>query len=434
MSTTWESIEERERRVRGSRTTSIMARAAEQFPAGKTLREALAQRPFISREDVRAIGSATYENPVVSLYLSFSPERLVRADRPVFLSIFSSLRHQALENRRAYIDGLAHAQRLRIPDDLREVQEFLEAFEPAGARALVIFKSGEHLNRVVPLPVRVADSLTIEADAYVEPLEAILEEQHRMLVLDVAREHTNLSIYELGYERPLDSVKEDLPRETHEPFREGIVERHRLVHVKWQFKAAAQLADRLARERGADLVVLIGEETVVKEFDDYLPKALRDRIVARIQLPPDADANQRRAALDQILTEQRARDEEAAIAELGFYQGHGRLAAGLESVITAIDLFLARQLVVRDDLGGPGFICRNHHFLSLKPGSCPFDNQPLEDAENVVDELIEMSRLHGVDVVLVSQRRELLEPYEGIAAVLVTSVPAEELRAVSVTS
>ena len=434
MSTTWESIEERERRVRGSRTTSTMARAAEQIPAGKSLQEAFAQRQFISREDVRAIGSATYDNPVVSLYLNFSPERLVRADRPVYLSIFSSLRHQALEKRKAYIDGLPHTQRLRVLEDLREVQEFLETFEPAGARALVIFKSGEQLNRVMPLPVRVADSLTLETDGYVEPLEAILEEQHRILVLDVAQDRTDISIDEFGYEQRLDSVTEDLPRETHEAFREGIVERHRLVHVKWQFKAAAQLADRLARERGADLVVLIGKDTVIQEFDDYLPKALRDRVVARLQLPPDANANRRRTALDQVLAEQRAKDEEAAIGELGFYQGHGRLAVGLETVINAMDLFLTRQLVVRDDLAAPGFVCRNHHFMSLKAGSCPFDNQPLEDAENVVDELIEMSRLHGVDVVLVSQRREQLDPYRGIAAVLVTTVPPEELRAVSVGS
>ncbi|HET9848490.1 MAG TPA: hypothetical protein VFR68_08055 [Candidatus Dormibacteraeota bacterium] len=434
MSTTWETLEERERRVRGSRTTSTMARAGEQVPAGKSLKEAFAQQPFINREDVRAIAGKEYERPVITLYLNFTPERLVRADRPVFLSIFSSLRHQVLETRKDYIDGLPHAQRLGIPEDLREVQEFLEGYEPAGARALVIFKSGTQLNRVVPLPVRVADSLTIDADAHIEPLEAILEEQHQVLVLDVAKDRTTVSIYELAYELQLDSVREDLPKEARDAFRDDIAERHRLLHVKWQFKAAAQLADRLARQRGADLVVLFGEDAVVNEFEDYLPKALRDRVVARLQLPPDADPNRRRAALDEVLAQQRKREEEATIEELGFFKGHGRLAAGLETVINAANLFLMRQLVVRDDLAGPGFICRNHHFLALRPGSCPFDSEPLEDAENVVDELIEMSRLHGVDVMLVAQEREKLEPYQGVAGVLVTAVPVEELRAVSVTS
>ena len=44
MSTTWETIEERERRVRGTRTTSAMLRAGDQVPAGNTLKSAFAER------------------------------------------------------------------------------------------------------------------------------------------------------------------------------------------------------------------------------------------------------------------------------------------------------------------------------------------------------------------------------------------------------
>jgi len=52
----------------------------------------------------------------------------------------------------------------------------------------------------------------------------------------------------------------------------------------------------------------------------------------------------------------------------------------------------------------------------------------------VVDELIEIARLHGVEVMIVTQRQDLLAPYDRVAAVLVTETPIEELRAVSVTS
>src|SRR2546429_4063370 len=342
MSTTWETIEERERRVRGTRTTSAMLRAGEQVPAGITLKSAIAERPFISREDLRGIARQDYERPVITLHLNFSADRVVRADRPVFLSIFSSLRHQALEAGKTYIESLPHTQRLGVPEDLRDVQDFLERYEPQGARALVIFKSGTQLNRVVPLPVRVADSLSIDADAYVEPLEAIMEEQHRVLVLDVAMDKTTFSIYELGSEQKLQSIKEELPRET-DPFRPGKEERHRLTHVKWQFKAAAQLADRLFRERSCDLAMLIGEETVVKKFQDYLPKALQDRLLTRTSLSTEDGPNPRRAAIENALAEQRKKEEEAAIDQLGFYQGHGRLAAGLEMAIGAANLLLLRQ-------------------------------------------------------------------------------------------
>src|SRR2546428_7147197 len=97
MSTTWETIEERERHVRGTRTTSTMVRAGEQVPAGDTLKSAFAERPFINREDLRSIARQAYDRPVITLYLNFSAKRLVRAARPLFLSIFSSMRHHAIE-------------------------------------------------------------------------------------------------------------------------------------------------------------------------------------------------------------------------------------------------------------------------------------------------------------------------------------------------
>jgi peptide chain release factor subunit 1 len=434
MASTWETLEERERRVRGTRTTSTMARAAEQIPEGKTLVAAFAERPFISREDLKTIARQHYERPVITFYLNFSPERLTRADPPVFISVFHSLRHQALEARKAHIEALPREQRLGVPEDLRDVEAFLEGYQPSGARSLVVFKSGEQLNRVMPLPVRVADSLTIDADPYVEPLEAIMEEQHRVLVVDLSKEKTTFSIYELGFEEQIHAITSFVPSETVDAARPGKVQRHRLTHLQWHLKASAQAAERLFRERGFELLALIGEETLVKEFEDYLAKPLHDRLLAEVHLSPEDGPNRRREALQEALAKQRKQEEEAALEELGFFQGHGRLAAGLEKVLDAANLFLMRRLLIDDELARPGYVCRDHHFLALTPGSCPFDGRALLPAENVVDELVEIARLHGVEVMLVAQRRDLLAPYGGAAAVLVTAAPLEELRTVSVSS
>jgi peptide chain release factor subunit 1 len=434
MASTWETLEERERRVRGTRTTSTMARAAEQIPEGKTLVAAFAERPFISREDLKTIARQHYERPVITFYLNFSPERLTRADPPVFISVFHSLRHQALEARKAHIEALPREQRLGVPEDLRDVEAFLEGYQPSGARSLVVFKSGEQLNRVMPLPVRVADSLTIDADPYVEPLEAIMEEQHRVLVVDLSKEKTTFSIYELGFEEQIHAITSFVPSETVDAARPGKVQRHRLTHLQWHLKASAQAAERLFRERGFELLALIGEETLLKEFEDYLAKPLHDRLLAEVHLSPEDGPNRRREALQEALAKQRKQEEEAALEELGFFQGHGRLAAGLEKVLDAANLFLMRRLLIDDELARPGYVCRDHHFLALTPGSCPFDGRALLPAENVVDELVEIARLHGVEVMLVAQRRDLLAPYGGAAAVLVTAAPLEELRTVSVSS
>src|SRR3989449_3572322 len=434
MASTWETLEERERRVRGTRTKSAMARAAQEIPEPTTIKTAFADRPYISREDLRNIARRHYERPVITFYLNLAPRQGVRSDPPVFVSIFHRLRHRELEVRKPYIEGLPRAHRLAIPDDLAEVQAFLEGYQPAGARALVIIKSGERLNRVMPLPARVADSLTIDADPYIEPLEAIMEEQRRVLVVDVSKEKTIFSIYELGFEEPVQAITSYVPRSEVEPSRKDEVQRHRLTHLQWHFKASAQAAERLFRERRCELLALVREETLVKEFEDYLAKSLRDRLLAELHLSPEDGPNERRDALEESLAKQRKQEEEGALGELGFFQGHGRLAAGLEKVLDAANLFLMRRLFLDTELVSPGYVCRDHHFLALKAGSCPFDGRALLPAESVVDELVEIARLHGVEVMLVEQRRDLLAPYGGAAAVLVTAVPMDELRTVSVTS
>jgi peptide chain release factor subunit 1 len=434
MSTTWETIEERERLVRGTKSATAMVRVLDQLPAGDSLKRAFAERPFISLEDLRGIARQRYEGPVITLYLNFNPERLVPAERPGFLSVFHSLRHQEEEARKSYLESLPRAQRLQLPDDLGDIQEFLEAYKPEGARSLVVIKSGKQLNRVMPLPVRVADSLTVDNDPYVEPLEAIMEEQPRVLVIDLSKEKTSFSGYQLGYEEALQSIKSFTPTETVDAGKPGKAQRHRLTHLQWHLKASAQLADRLIRERGFDLVAVAGEETLVKEFEDYLPKTLRDRLFARLRLSPEEGPTRRRFLLDEALAQRRAREEETQLDELGFYQAHGRLAAGLETVINAANLFLMRRLFVSDQLAKAGYVCRNHHFLSLTAGPCPFDREELRPAENVVDELVEIARLHGIQVMLVMRRLDLLASYQAVAAILVTAVPLGELRVVDVTS
>src|SRR5438309_4572027 len=160
----------------------------------------------------------------------------------------------------------------------------------------------------MPLPARVADSLTIDADPYIEPLEAIMEEQRRVLVIDLSKEKTTFSLYELGFEERVHAITSHVPRGEVEPSPEYDVQRHQLTHLQWHFKASAQTAERLFRERRCELLALVGEATLVKEFEDYLAKSLRDRLLAELQLSPEDGPNQRRDALESALAKRRAQE------------------------------------------------------------------------------------------------------------------------------
>lgn len=63
-------------------------------------------------------------------------------------------------------------------------------------------------------------------------------------------------------------------------------------------------------------------------------------------------------------------------------------------------------------------VCKNHRYVSLEGGSCPFCNARLFPVDPVVDEIVEITRLHGVGVTIVNYRQDLMTKYADIAAVI----------------
>ena len=84
----------------------------------------------------------------------------------------------------------------------------------------------------------------------------------------------------------------------------------------------------------------------------------------------------------------------------------------------AVNEFRVRRIFLSDALAAPGYYSREHQFLSLEPGRNPFDDSELLATENVVDELVEFTQLHGVELLLVVRRQDLLDAQAGVAGVL----------------
>jgi peptide subunit release factor 1 (eRF1) len=181
-------------------------------------------------------------------------------------------------------------------------------------------------------------------------------------------------------------------------------------------------------DQGAcDLLVVMAENRVAALLDEYLHESLKPKIIARILDAPDADPRDRKELIENALREHRAEKETKAIESLHNYKPE-ELASSLRTVINILNLFLVRKLVVSENLHQKGFACKEHHYLSLEPGTCPLDNSKLLPAENVVDEIVEVARLHGVEVLIVKHRQDLLAEYAGMAAIHYV-VPPQALAA-----
>lgn len=374
----------------------------------------------ISVEDVKALAAARYQMPVVSLYLRFDPLKVVPRGRAL-LRVFHSLKDRALDERADWIESLSKPQRKQLRNDLDEIDEFLsDHSHPDGFRSEIIFKSGHELNRVITLPIRMRDGLTLDVDPYVLPIEAALEENEEVLFIEVSWNESRFLSYRFGHCQELGRMKASTP------IRRGDGDtvdaaRRRLTHFEWHLKNTAKKAYDLCRARSSNALILMGENRTAHFLEKYLHQSLTSKIIGRVYRDPVGDQHPRKDLIEDTLREYKKTKEVKAIEELKNYNPGEELVSGLRDVVEASNLFLMRKLFLADGVPAKGFLCGNHHYLSFADGPCPFCSKTLFPVESVLDELVEIARLHGVNVNIFEHQPNLLAEYEGLAALLYPS-------------
>ncbi len=411
----WEECEERERRIAALKALGRRAAAPLKPQEPKQLVAAMEVQAFASLEDVRRLAEARYDAPVVSLYLSLSPDE-VRGDPKAYATVFKSLKKKALERNAPWLQTLDRKHRQALDKDLAEIEVFLStSFSPDGCRSLVLFKSGESLNRLIKLGTRTHNALDIGFDAYTLPLEAILEEYEKALVACVTKERTEFLTYHLGFEEPLPGLRSFVPSETRSlPSK---IQRHRLTHLYWHLKDTAALLRRYRHEYRCQQVILFGDQRVLDLLEPFLDDLTRRSVIARFPELTHATRAEMRKLIEQAMHEARRQLETRALERLPDYRAQGLLAEGLEAVLAAANTFLVKEFYIDMNLHRAGFACRTHHYLSVQLEECPFCSQKLLPVDNIVDELIELARVHRTNLLLVQHRSDLLAPSQGIAAV-----------------
>lgn len=382
----------------------------------------------VSEEKVRALVETEYTDPVISMYLDFSAEKVAPEPKGLLRSFHSMKRH-ALDEHKDFIDSLSKSQKATLEHDIQEIEGFLaNYFVPQHLRSLIIFRSGQKLNEVIGLRVPARDALKIDPDPYITPLEAILEDDEKVLFVECMKQDAKILLYQLGSVQHLNRTKSFVPSDTVDRSIPHHAQQHRLTHLQWHLKEVASEIYHLYDQGSCDLLVLMAESRVAALLDEYLHESLKPKIIARILDSPDADARDRKELIESALRDHRAEKETKAIESLHDHRPE-ELVYSLRNVINGLNLFLIRKLLVSENLHQKGFACKEHHYLSLEAGNCPFDNTKLLAAENVVDEVIEVARLHGVEVLIIKHREDLLAQYAGIAAIGY----ADPLRSVAAT-
>lgn len=311
---------------------------------------------------------------VISLYLDLDPERFATA--PARSAQIRSLTDEAAKELDG-MDGLGHAERVGLREDLDRVRDFLLSGEPPvrGARALAVFCSGRgDLFETIRLPRPVPGRVVIDAAPYVEPMLAAAV-RREWLVLLVNRRQARV------FTGPADAVVErqeafDDTRGQHDQggWSQSRYERSIEKEVDEHLRATAEIVERRWRRDGFDRLAVGGPPEIVPRLEGLLSGDVRTRLVPE------------RLEVDVATTGESAlRDALSALAEADERRSERCPSCGL--------------LVVGGD------------------GRCPADGTELEPVEHLREATVEAALAQDAEVVVVRHHPDL-GPFRGIGAVL----------------
>lgn len=298
-----------------------------------------------------------------------------------------------------------------LTGDIAMIRGFLEG-DPGWARnagGIAIFVSSrEGLFDVVKLPKSAGSRVLLNDAPFLEPLTDVVPPQGWCVLL-VNRRAARIFI---GTGNSLEEVDmfEDPVHRKHDQGGWSQARYQRSIehsvheHVKHTCDRLFELFKVHSFER---LVVGVADE-LWPEVDRHLHSYLKERLADRIEIEVEhssVDDVERR--LEQIISKQEKRETTAALEAFEQNLSKGRAVAGLDDTLAALNEKRVGHLLFTEGFETPGAICPKCGWTSAAAGTCSLDGAGLEEVENIVERVIEMTYLQGGDVRAVGNDSQL---------------------------
>jgi len=352
---------------------------------------------------------------VLSVFLNLDPSEIPTpaARSSAITSIMTEAAHRIED-----AGELEHDERVALRADVERVREVLNGDVAGnGTRAVAVYAcQPASLLEVVSLSRPVSSKVVLDRTPFVEPLvqQGTAE---RWCVLLTTRRLARLFVGDGDELEETDRIEDDVHRR-HEQGGPSQANYQRSIDKDAEDHIArtADVAFELLKRRGFDRLLIGAPDELVHDLEAKLHPYVRERLAGRVHCEIEhATTDQvRTCAAEKIEEHARLREREALdrLAE-GVGRG-GRGAAGIASVVAALNEGRVETLLVAPGLSGPGFCDPSTGLLYITEEDAP---GPLEPVADLVEKAIEKAFEQSAEVIGV-RRHDDLGPLGGIGAVL----------------
>ena len=350
--------------------------------------------------------------PVVSLYLSLSPEmRRGNAWEKAFREIADGALAEAGEQRGA------------VQAELDRIRETLDAGLPRTGRGVAFFACEaiglfERLGTAIDLPT----SVHVEQNPYVRPLARVRDENDRFVIALLSAHKSRFFFSQIGL------VEEVYSLEGQELAVTDTVSKDQRQDIKADLRRAqaqksAHAATLICTTLGARHVVYSAPADMDADFTDALDQATRQRLAGSFACEIHATTADVAAAADQVQRETEAREEMETLGRVEAALG-SKAVVGVTDVLDMLNQQRVMTLVVDDEAHLPGGLVPVDGALDLltdqTTGTYAATGASVRAVPDLVEHMLDRAMTQGasLEIVRSESARAALAKHGPAAAIL----------------
>jgi peptide subunit release factor 1 (eRF1) len=280
--------------------------------------------------------------PVISLYLSLTPNQNGREDYQSFVRKVFSERAKTLPQE--------SPERQSFEQDAERIRQYLEQEDKPSWQGLAIFAcSGADLFDAIPLETPFDDHwLFVGSAPHLYPLAKLVDTYPRYAAVLLDTNKARILVFGLAAaEREENIVSDKTRRSSKGGWSQARYQRRAdNVHMH-HMKEVVETLDRIVREEKLDQIVIAGEDVAIPKLREQLPAHLAAKIVDTIKLQRHASGAIILETTLMAIQEKDAETDAEKVQELlDEWQGGGLGVVGPEATLSAFQLGQVDELII----------------------------------------------------------------------------------------
>ena len=355
--------------------------------------------------------------PIMSLFLDMSVTSENKRTYQVFLQQ-RRLEHGELDSDRS---GKHHREPLGEAFDRAE-DWITTNFDQANHGIALFMEVGGDWIEGYQFPMSVTNRLDVGERPVIGPLAEMLSKNKQYGIVLVDREHCRLLSYYLSELRHHKEIRPDAYPTPHDVQKGGYAakdyQKYKAEETRGFYRMFAQEIADLDRRHRFDYWILLGTDENVKNFREFLPAAVNDRVIHTDHAPVDAADSEVQERLAPFVGEHALHDEAAKVDVLRDRLRNNHFAiAGVRDTLEQLQEGKVDTLVISRDLNTEGAQCtRCGFYLDTRSGGCPYCGGELRNGVDLVESMIRMAASQDVTMEFVDGPP--LQELKGVGALL----------------